>query len=141
MPEGSRERRQRLYPVMDDDNTLIGVLPWSAVLESKDVQELRVRDAMTLSPITAFADEILRSVADRMAAQGVSVVVVVDREDPTRFDGFVNQFDLLRAREKLLVEERHTERVLTLRPLSRRSEVPVVSEIEFPDCDEESGIV
>jgi hypothetical protein len=96
---------------------------------------------MTLSPVTAFADEILRSVADRMAAQGVSVVVVVDREDPTRFDGFVNQFDLLRAREKLLVEERHTERVLTLRPLSRRSEVPVVSEIEFPDCDEESGIV
>ncbi|MGC2175168.1 MAG: chloride channel protein [Acidimicrobiales bacterium] len=141
MPEGSRQRRQRLYPVMDDDNTLVGVLPWSAVLESKDVQELRVRDAMTLSPVTAFADEILRSVADRMAAQGVSVVVVVDREDPTRFDGFVNQFDLLRAREKLLVEERHTERVLTLRPLSRRSEVPVVSEIEFPDCDEESGIV
>jgi CIC family chloride channel protein len=141
MPEGSRQRRQRLYPVMDDDNTLVGVLPWSAVLESKDVQELRVRDAMTLSPVTAFADEILRSVADRMAAQGVSVVVVVDREDPTRFDGLVNQFDLLRAREKLLVEERHTERVLTLRPLSRRSEVPVVSEIEFPDCDEESGIV
>jgi chloride channel protein, CIC family len=141
MPEGSRQRRQRLYPVMDDDNTLVGVLPWSAVLESKDVQELRVRDAMTLSPVTAFADEILRSVADRMAAQGVSVVVVVDREDPTRFDGLVNQFDLLRAREKLLVEERHTERILTLRPLSRRSEVPVVSEIEFPDCNEESGIV
>ena len=141
LPEGSRERRQRLYPVMDGDNTLVGVLPWSAVLESKDAPDARVRDAMTLSPISAFADEILRSVADRMAAQGVSVVVVVDREDPTRVDGVVNQFDLLRAREKLLVEERHTERVLTLRPLSRRSEVPVVSEIEFEDSGEESGIV
>ncbi len=141
MPEGSQERRQRLYPVMDEDNTLVGVLPWSAVLESKDVQDLRVRDVMTLSPITAFADEILRSVADRMASEGISVVVVVDREDPTHFDGLVNQFDLLRAREKLLVEERHTERVLTLRRLSRRSEVPIVSEIEFEGSGEESGIV
>lgn len=141
LPEGSRERRQRLYPVMDGSNTLVGVLPWSAVLESKDVQEWRVRDVMTESPITAYADEILRSVADRMAAKGVSVVVVVDRDKPSHFDGLVNQFDLLRARERLLVEERHTERVLTLRPLSRRKEVPVVREIEFEDHEEDSGIV
>ena len=96
---------------------------------------------MTESPITAFADEILRSVADRMAAKGVSVVVVVDRDRPSHFDGLVNQFDLLRARERLLVEERHTERVLTLRPLSRRKGVPVVREIEFEDHEEDSGIV
>jgi CBS domain-containing protein len=140
LPEGSLERRQRLYPVMDVENTLVGVLPWSAVLESKDEPEWRVRDAMKPTPVTAFADEILRSVADRMAAEGVSVVVVVDREDPTHFDGLVNQFDLLRAREKLLVEERHTERVLTLRPLSRRNEEPV-SQIEFLESDEDSGIV
>jgi hypothetical protein len=53
----------------------------------------------------------------------------------------VNQFDLLRAREKLLVEERHTERVLTLRPLSRRNGDAGVSEIEFPERDEGTGIV
>lgn len=141
LPEGSRERRQRLYPVMNEDNTLVGVLPWSAVLEWKDVPGGRVRDAMAPSPITAYADEILRSVADRMAAQGVSVVVVVDRDNPSHFDGLVNQFDLLRAREKLLAEERHTERVLTLRPLSRRNDAPVVVEIEFPESDEDSGIV
>lgn len=140
LPEGSRERRQRLYPVMDAENTLVGVLPWSAVLESKDEPGWRVRDAMTATPITAYADEILRCVADRMAAEGVSVVVVVDREDLTHFDGLVNQFDLLRAREKLLVEERHTERVLTLRPLSRRNEEQV-NEIEFQGSDEDSGIV
>jgi H+/Cl- antiporter ClcA len=140
LPEGSRERRQRLYPVMDAENTLVGVLPWSAVLESKDEPGWRVRDAMTATPITAYADEILRCVADRMAAEGVSVVVVVDREDLTHFDGLVNQFDLLRAREKLLVEERHTERVLTLRPLSRRNEGQV-NEIEFQGSDEDSGIV
>jgi H+/Cl- antiporter ClcA len=141
LPEGSRERRQRLYPVMDADNTLVGVLPWSVVLDSKDVANWRVRDAMSTTPITAFADEILRSVADRMAARGVSVVVVVDRDDPSHFDGLVNQFDLLRAREKLLVEERHIERVLTLRPLSRCNGDTTVGEIQFVDSDDDSGIV
>ncbi|HEY5303867.1 MAG TPA: hypothetical protein VIJ86_07410 [Acidimicrobiales bacterium] len=66
---------------------------------------------------------------------------MVNREDPTHFDGLVKQFDLLRAREKLLVEEGHTERVVTLRPLSLRSEVPVVSEIECEVSDEDSGVV
>jgi H+/Cl- antiporter ClcA len=141
LPEGSLERRQRLYPVMDAENTLVGVLPWSAVLELKDEPKRRVRDAMKQTAVTAFADEILRSVADRMAAQSVSVVVVVDRGNPSHFDGLVNQFDLLRAREKLLVEERHTERVLTLRPLSRRNGDAGVSEIEFPERDEGTGIV
>jgi CBS-domain-containing membrane protein len=126
---------------MDVDNTLVGVLPWSAVLESKDVANWRARDAMSTAPVTAFADEILRSIADRMAAQRVSVVVVVDRDDPAHFDGLVNQFDLLRAREKLLVEERHIERVLTLRPLSRRNGDSPVREIEFVESDENSGIV
>jgi signal-transduction protein with cAMP-binding, CBS, and nucleotidyltransferase domain len=96
---------------------------------------------MTSTPVTAYADEILRSVADRMAAQSVSVVVVVDRDDPLHFDGLVNQFDLLRAREKLLVEERHTERVLTLRSFSRRNYEPDVSAVQFADEGDDSEVV
>lgn len=40
-----------------------------------------------------------------------------DRADHCRLDGLVTQFDLLEARQKLLEEERHAERVLTLRRL------------------------
>jgi CBS domain-containing protein len=141
LPEGSRERRQRLYPVMDAQGTLIGVLPWSAVLEEKGEPNRRARDAMIAAPVTAFADEILRSVADRMVARGVSVIVVVERDDSSRFDGLVNQFDLLRAREKLLVEERRTERVLTLRPLTRRNTVSSTTEVECTESGEDSGTV
>ncbi len=140
MPEGSRERRQRLYPVMDEKNELLGVLPWSAVLEAKNEPSRRVREAMSSTPVTAFSDEILRSVADRMAVDGVSVVVVVERDRPSKFEGLVNQFDLLRAREKLLTEERHTERVLTLRPLTGRNRSEEVSEIEFTESEDDSGI-
>jgi len=65
----SRERRQRLYPVTDVENTLVGVLLWSAVLESKDVSNWRVRDTMYATAVSAFAAEIFRSVADRTAAR------------------------------------------------------------------------
>jgi hypothetical protein len=50
-----------------------------------------------------------------MAALGVGVIPVVDRADTGRLDGLITQFDLLTARQKLLEEERHAERVLTLR--------------------------
>jgi CIC family chloride channel protein len=115
LPEGSPERRQRLYPVLDSTGNLLGLLPWSAVLAGKQAEGLLVSDAMVNPTAVAHADEILRSVADRMAAFGVGAIPVVDRLDPTKFDGLVTQFDLLAARQKLLEEERHAERVLTLR--------------------------
>jgi len=114
LPEGSTERRQRLYPVIDDENRLKGVLPWSTVISAKDDPSRRVRESMVEVLVTAHPDEILRIVADRMAAHGVSVIPVVDRNDATHLEGLITQFDLLKAREKLLVEERHTERILTL---------------------------
>ena len=79
-----------------------------------------MREAMIAPMAVAYPDEILRSVADRMAALGVGVIPVVDRADPARLDGLITQFDLLTARQKLLEEERHAERVLTLRRVSPR---------------------
>ena len=125
LPEGSPERRQRLYPVLDGDAGLVGVLPWSAVLAAKGHPESLVRDVMISPLVVAHPDEILRSVADRMAAVGIGVIPVVDRADARHLDGIISQFDLFNARQKLLEEERHAERVLTLRrvrPSSRNGD-------------------
>ena len=46
---------------------------------------------------------------------------VVDRTAPTRLVGLITQFDLLEARQKLLEEERHAERVLTMRRANGRT--------------------
>ena len=121
LPEGSPERRQRLYPVLDGDAGLVGVLPWSAVLTAKDHAASLVGDAMISSLVVAHPDEILRSVADRMAASGLGVLPVVDRADSRHLDGLITQFDLFSARQKLLEEERHAERVFTLRRIRTRS--------------------
>ena len=115
LPEGSPRRRQRLYPVVDDSGELRGVLPWSAVLEAKDDRTRLASDAMMEPMALAYPDEILRGVADRMAGSELGVLPVVDRADTSRLQGLITQFDLLSARQKLLEEERHAERVLTLR--------------------------
>ncbi len=115
LPEGSPRRRQRLYPVVDDHDVLRGVLPWSIVLDAKDDRTRLARDAMMDPVAIAYPDEILRGVADRMAGNVLGVLPVVDRADTRRLKGLITQFDLLSARQKLLEEERHAERVLTLR--------------------------
>ena len=120
LPEGSSERRQRLYPVLDPITGLVGVLPWSSILTSRDQLETTARDVMIPSASVAHPDEILRSVADRMAALGLGVLPVVDRSEPSQLNGLITQFDLLNARQKLLEEERHAERVLTLRRVAVR---------------------
>jgi chloride channel protein, CIC family len=114
LEEGSPERRQRLFPVLDAAGRLVGVVPWSVVLAGRDGPQL-VHQAMHQLQATAFADEVLRSVADRMAGLGVGVIPVVDRDDPGRLVGLLTQFDLLMARQKLLEEERRAERVLLVR--------------------------
>ncbi len=124
LPEGSPERKQRLYPVLDEKSQLVGSVAWSLVLAAKDAPQQCVSDVMLSSPVTAYPDEILRAVADRMVRRAVGVVIVVNRDDPSRIEGLVNQFDMLAAREKLLVEERHVERVLSLRRVvGRRASV------------------
>ena len=65
----------------------------------------------------ADADETLRHIADRMAHDGHGVLPVVDPGDPLRLVGLVTQFDLLRAHERVLVEERHRARPLVPRAL------------------------
>jgi CIC family chloride channel protein len=133
LPEGSPERRQRLYPVLDAAGALVGVVPFSALLAARASGGESLATVMV--PVTAVAhpDEILRGVADRMATLGLGALPVVDRKDPSHLEGLVSQFDLLEARQKLLEEERHAERVLTLRrvrPAQARTEEPEVPALE-----------
>ncbi len=133
LPEGSSARRQRLYPVLDDEGGLVGVLPWSAVLAARSEGADKVDDVMIRPIGVAHPDEILRGVADRMAALGLGVLPVVDRGEPQRLEGLISQFNLLDARQKLLEEERHAERVLRLRRVRVRDAAFVAGLSEGPE--------
>lgn len=129
LAEGSPHRRQRLYPVLDPDARLLGVLAFSAVLAERD-GSVTVADAMVSAPVSAHADEILRGVADRMCERELGVLPVLSREDRPRLEGLITEFNLLRARQKLLTEERHAERLLY--PLGRRARTQITEPPALP---------
>ncbi|MGH2865863.1 MAG: chloride channel protein [Solirubrobacteraceae bacterium] len=118
LPEGAGARRQRLYPVLRADGTMLGVLAFSDVLAAHQTRSPTRANALARQPLLARPDETLRAVADRMVASGHGVLPVVERGERGQLLGLVSQFDLLKAHERVLVEERHRERPLGTRGMA-----------------------
>jgi CIC family chloride channel protein len=119
VPEGAPARRQRLYPVLADDGILLGVLAWSDVLAAHQAHDHAPASDVARRPLVARADETLREIADRMVSSGHTVLPVIDRDEPPRLLGLISQFDLLKAHERVLIEERHRERPLGPRRIAQ----------------------
>jgi H+/Cl- antiporter ClcA len=111
--------RQRLYPVVDGDRRLAGVVRRRhvrALLDERgNAGPERLAGLIERNPVVAYPDEPLRVVAYRMAETGLTRFPVVDRSDPGRLVGMVALADLLEARVRNLEAEHRRERVLPLR--------------------------
>jgi H+/Cl- antiporter ClcA/CBS domain-containing protein len=119
--ERAQARRQRLVPVLGPAGEMAGVVPWADVLEAAAAGDTSgtVGDLMVRHVVAAYPDETLRAVADRMASHRVGVMPVMERGRTRRLRGIITQFHVLAARERILEEERHRERILRLRALPR----------------------
>ncbi|MGB9235558.1 MAG: chloride channel protein, partial [Terriglobales bacterium] len=112
---GDSGRRQRLYPVVDRERRLIGVLPRHELqrfvqsANGQGLQEVIRRDAKV-----AYPDEPLRVVVYRMAETGLTRFPVVERDGHNTLVGMVSLDDLLKARMHTLDAERRRERILPL---------------------------
>lgn len=120
-------RGQRVYPVINKDRTVIGVITRGDLMkilptiDPAKVAHVRLADLVARDPIVAYPDEPLRFVVNRMAATTLTRFPVVSRGDRPELLGMVAIDDLLKARELSLEEEQHRERVLRLRlPASLR---------------------
>ncbi len=128
---GAPESRQGLYPVLDDEGRLAGVVGLSDVMRADlDADDKTVGDLVRPTPILARRDETLRRVADRMVENGVGTLPVVDDDDLGQLQGVVSQVDLLRAHARTLEDERNRERVLRVRPAAASQEAGAVSRPE-----------
>ncbi len=126
----AHSKRPRLNPAGE----LVGVIGRREVdrhLDLEDDTDAPISDLM-VTPALAYGDETLRTAADRMAVAGVGVLPVVDRANPARLIGLLSQRDLPRARERLLIEERHREQIIHLRRLPRLNRGPNDPEPETP---------
>jgi H+/Cl- antiporter ClcA len=111
----SSRRGQWLYPVVGADGVLLGVV------KRKDLQRLssgaeprELSDVVHKDPVTAYPDEPLRVVVNRMADAGLTRFPVTDNEHSRKLVGIISLEDLLHARVRNLEEERRRERVLRI---------------------------
>ena len=116
LPEGHSRRRQRLYPLIGADGLMTGVVSFRDLLAARDCAG--PAGSLAREPLVAFPDETLRQVADRMLASGHSVLPVVERGAPGALRGLIGHGELLRAHERVLIEERARERPLLPNGLS-----------------------
>jgi chloride channel protein, CIC family len=111
---------QHLYPVLNEDGGLRGVITRKQVRQLGDSQELLGDIARTA--VVARPDEPLRLVVMRMAESGLTRLPVVDSSGGIlKLAGMISLEDLLQARTRNLTEERHRERVLHVRPGAGRT--------------------
>jgi CIC family chloride channel protein len=122
-------RRQRLYPVIDENRAVLGVVT------RNDLQKLVDRSVAGRSPelqsivkpdpVVAYPDEPLRLVVYRMAETGLTRFPVIERRTRTLV-GMIALTDLLKARALTLDAEHRRERVLGARiamPFRQRTPV------------------
>lgn len=119
-------RGQRVYPVIDREQRLIGVLTREDLqgildLNSSAMGSVMLANLVSTEPIVAYPDEPLRLVVNRMAATGHTRFPVVKPQAGNELVGLISLQDLLKAREFSLDQEHRRERVLRLRiPASLR---------------------
>jgi CBS domain-containing protein len=107
-------RRQLLYPVVDAQNRLQGVVTrdrlerWAADPQGRRIGDLAARPALVAHP-----DEPLRAIAYRMAETGLTRLPVVERGAHPRLLGMISLGDLLKGRRHTLDAEHRRERVFS----------------------------
>ena len=113
-----QRRGQLLYPVVEKDRTLVGVIPRRRLKEivagGSTNPNTSIADMAIDKPVVAYSDEPLTMVVYRMAETGFNRMPVLESEGNRKLAGMIALDDLLRARTRSLEEERHRERVLRI---------------------------
>ncbi len=135
------QRQQRLYPVLDAEKHLIGVvtkqdlkklasndgnnLGSSSALDTERVD--KISSILRSDPVVAYPDESLHTAIDRMARSGYTCLPVVDHDGSGRLLGLLSLQDFVKISSHKLDEERRRERILKLRLLFSRDKVASLS--------------
>ncbi|HMC32027.1 MAG TPA: chloride channel protein [Candidatus Angelobacter sp.] len=114
-------RGQRVYPVIDANQRLLGIVTRHDLLNALqglrrgDARNAPLADMLSGPAMVTYPEEPLRIVVNRMAATGLTRFPVVKADGGQELLGLISLQDLLKARELSMLEEHHRERVLRLR--------------------------
>ena len=104
------ERRgQRLYPMLDSEGRLIGVMTRHGLANFASAGSL-TEPCPRIAPIVAYPNEPLRVIAERMATRHLFVLPVVEPSSG-KLLGLINTMDILQARARAHERETRLERL------------------------------
>jgi chloride channel protein, CIC family len=109
IPVPRHEKSQHLFPVCDESGNLVGAIPFVTLQGDPDVPLPSLVDP---APPTIFSNETLRTAVGRMAETGATRLLVVNPSDGSKLVGKLALHDVLKARNRHLLDERRRERVL-----------------------------
>ncbi len=90
--------RHRIYPVVDDEGRLAGIVTRDVLDKIAQHPGATVREVMDKPKLVATADDEVIEVVRRMQMNGVDRCPVVDGDVTNRLVGFLSPSDILRAR-------------------------------------------
>ncbi len=99
--------RHHGFPVVAKDNRLRGIVTLGdleARIGRKEKESLRVADIATTNVITAYPEDSLHSVIQRLGDSEVGRIPVVDSRDPSQFVGVLRRYDIIKAYMKALTK-------------------------------------
>ena len=115
---GAATPRHKSYPVIRPDGTLAAMVARADALrwtvEAPPPEKPLIEQLTSQELVTAYEDELVGRVADRMAETGVGRVPVLRRGADTVV-GIVARRDLLRVRSSVMRHERERETLIALR--------------------------
>ena len=96
------------FPVVDDDDRLVGVVTRRDLLDA-GVTSGTVRGVLKRPAAVVYDDSSLRDAADHMVRENVGRLPVVARDEPDRVIGIVTRSDVIAAHARRLEGERLRE--------------------------------
>jgi len=102
------------FPVVDDEDLLVGVLTRRDIRNSRDEPGKQLFELIRRAPVVVFENHTLRDAADQMVIEHVGRVPVVRRDNPRKVIGILSRSDLLTAHAPRLKEAREVRRVRSL---------------------------
>jgi CBS domain-containing protein len=111
------EKRHRSYPIVNPDEDVIGMVTRGDALRWSNegwAPGATLQDVQSLMPlIVGYRDELAGLLADRMAAAEIGRVPIFDRAS-RKLVGLVARRDLLRVRARVVRDEQHRDKGLSL---------------------------